>query len=304
VEGEEILVADATDREALSEAFAGSAVVAALAGPYTEIGTAPAEAALTAGCHYLDVTGEQAFARRIHTELGPRAVERRLVFLTAFGFDFVPGDLAARLAADGLAEIEELTVAYAISGAAASRGTKRTVALLAGRPHVALVDGKLVEARFGETTRRVTFPFGEREVVEWGGTEPITVPRHTDVRTVRSYVRLSAAVRAAAPLARVAAPLAQAMARFAADGPSEEERRAARFTVVAEARGPARGRRATLVGSDIYLLTARLVAEGARALAAGEIRGAGALAPAEAFPAERLLHRLEPLMALAGVDEL
>ena len=57
---------------------------------------------------------------------------------------------------------------------------------------VAWEDGRLVPSRFGATTRTVRFPFGERTVVEWGGTEPLTVPRHTDVRNVRSYIRAPA----------------------------------------------------------------------------------------------------------------
>ena len=59
------------------------------------------------------------------------------------------------------------------------------------------------DSRFGATTRTVRFPFGERTVVEWSGTEPLTVPRHTDVRNVRSYIR-APAVAAQAGAARPA----------------------------------------------------------------------------------------------------
>jgi short subunit dehydrogenase-like uncharacterized protein len=302
--GEEVRVADARDRDALGGAFAGAFAVASLAGPFLELGPAPVDAAIRAGAHYLDITGEQAFARRVYAEFGPRAEREGLVLLTAFGFDYVPGDLAARLAAEALPEVEEVVVGYSVRGVRPSRGTRRTIALLAGQPHLALEDGRHVDSRFGATTRRFRFPFGERDAVEWPATEPLTVPRHTPgVRRVRSYLR---APRAAAPAGRYAGalrPLLRLSARVGggvrAPGAAED-----RFAVVAEARGPGGARRATLVGSDVYGLTALLVAEGARALRDGEARGTGALAPAEAFDAHGLVRRLAPLLQLVSIDEL
>jgi hypothetical protein len=85
--------------------------------------------------------------------------------------------------------------------------------------------------------------------------------------------------------------------------PSEEKRRKALLTVVAEARAPAGKRRVTLTGSDPYGLTASLIARGAEALLAGEVRGAGALAPAEAFDAHGFLERLAPLLVLHDVRD-
>ncbi|HVM17371.1 MAG TPA: NAD(P)H-binding protein [Gaiellaceae bacterium] len=303
--GEEVRVADARDPAALRAAFEGAFAVASLAGPFLEVGDAPIEAAIAAGAHYVDVTGEQPFARRVYERFGARAQEAGVVLLTAFGFDYVPGDLAARLAAAPLPRVDEIAVGYSVTAASASRGTKRTLALLAGLPHAALADGHLVESSFGETSRRFRFPFGERHAVEWGGTEPLTVPRHTpSVRTVRSYLRAPRVAGAAGRFGRAAAPLLRLAARVGPAGPPEERRRAARFAVVAEARGPDGARRATLVGGDVYGFTALAVAQAARALRDGEVRAAGALAPAEAFDAHRLVERLAPLLQLLSIDEL
>ena len=93
-------------------------------------------------------------------------------------------------------------------------------------------------SRFGATTRTVRFPFGERTVVEWSGTEPLTVPRHTEVPNVRSYVRRPGLVARFGGLGRLAAPFVRATARIGPAGPSEAARRRNRFTVVAEATGP------------------------------------------------------------------
>ena len=105
-------------------------------------------------------------------------------------------------------------------------------------------DGQLVPSRFAATSRKVTFPFGEREVVEWGGTEPLSVPRHTDVQDVRSYVRAPANRGKAGRARRLAAPFVRAARSASArQGLGRGARRKRRFTVVAEARD-AKGTRA------------------------------------------------------------
>jgi short subunit dehydrogenase-like uncharacterized protein len=190
-----------------------------------------------------------------------------------------------------------------VADAAASAGTRRTIGRVMTQPQVAYEAGAVVRSRFGASTRRIQFPFGERWAVEWGGTEPLTVPRHTEVRRVRSYVRAPRIAAWTAPLARLAAPVVRLSGRFGS-GPPEQRRAKTRFVVVAEARGAHGGRRVTLAGHDPYRLTALLIARGAEALRAGEARGAGALAPAEAFEPQALIERLEPLLRLESTEDL
>ena len=293
--GEAIHVADARDAGALRTAFEGATVVASCAGPFLELGLAPVEAAVGVGAHYLDTTGEQAFVRLVHDR-----IESGTVVLPAFGFDYVPGDLAARLAAEQVdGPLDEVVVGYSVTGTATSRGTRATVAAVMGQEQVAYAGGKLVPSRFGATTRTLRFPFGEKTCVEWSGTEPLTVPRHTDVQNVRSYFRAPAAVAESGRIGKLVSPLFRAVARFGPLGPSEESRRKSRFTVVAEATGAGGTGRAVLTGSDVYGLTALLIVRGAEALIAGEARAGGVVAPAEAFDARTLAARLAPLLQIA-----
>jgi short subunit dehydrogenase-like uncharacterized protein len=302
-DGDEVRVADAAHEQELIDAFDGAFAVASTAGPFTEIGTKPVGAAIAVGAHYLDVSAEQAFARVVYEGFGESADERGVVLLTSFGFDYAPGDFAARLAAEGLEEpLDEVVVAYATKRQPTSSGTRRTIGHVMGQRQVAW-EGKAVPSRFGKTTRRVRFPTGERSVVEWGATEPLTVPRHTDVRRVRSYFaapRLAALAGVVAPLT---APIIRRLGRVGRT-PSEARRDANRWTVVAEARSAGGGRRATLNGSDTYGTAALLIAHGAVALRAGEARGTGALAPAEAFDVHAFLPRLRPLVENGGVEPL
>ena len=299
--GEEVRVADARDEEALGGAFDGAAVVVSTAGPFLELGFAPVAAAIAAGAHYVDTSGEQKWVRLVHERLATQAAERGVVVIPSFGFDYVPGDLAARLAAGQVeGALDEVVVAYSVKGVGTSRGTRRTMAALMGQGQMAWQDGRLVPSRFGATTRTIRFPFGERTVVEWGGAEPVTVPRHTDVRNVRSYLRAPAVAAHTGRLGKLVAPLLRLSTLAGPEGPRERGRRASRFIVLAEAHGPAGSGRAVLSGSDPYGLTALLLVRGAEALIAGEARGAGVLAPAEAFDARALAARLEPLLRVAS----
>ena len=67
-------------------------------GPFTRYGAAALDAAVGAGAHYIDSTGEPPFIRRVFEEWGPRATSARCGLVTAFGYDYVPGNLAGALA--------------------------------------------------------------------------------------------------------------------------------------------------------------------------------------------------------------
>jgi short subunit dehydrogenase-like uncharacterized protein len=303
--GDDIRVADARDERALREAFDGAFAVASLAGPFLETGDLPVAVAVDRRAHYLDSSGEQAFARLVYERYSERAKANDVVVLTSFGFDYVPGDLACRLAAEGLEPLDEVFAAYSVARFAASAGTRTTVGHVMSQPIVVWEGGRLVESRFGAGTRTVVFPFGERTVVQWSGTEPLTVPRHTQTERVRSYVRAPKAAAKTARVARLGAPLVRLSGRVGRGrGPSESRRARASFAVVGEARGADGQRRVTLTGRDVYGLTASLIAHGAAALRDGEARGFGTLAPAEAFDARAFIERLAPLIQLESEHDL
>jgi short subunit dehydrogenase-like uncharacterized protein len=300
-QGEDVRVADARHEQELIDAFAGAFAVASIAGPFLEVGTKPIGAAIAVGAHYLDTSVEQEFIRTVYDGFDESADERGLALLPSFGVGYAVGDFAARLAAEGLGDhIDEVVVAYSAKGLRTSRGTRRTGAFVLTQRQVAWEDG-VVPSRFGQTTRRVSFPEGTRGVVEFAGAEPLTVPRHTRVRRVRSYV---AAPRIAA-LGGVLAPLGAPAARLAGrlgGNPSAEQRARWQWTVVAEARAGSRRGRAILRGTDVYAATALLIARGAEALRSGGARDAGALAPAQAFDARSFAARLEPLVEVVAVE--
>jgi signal transduction histidine kinase len=92
-------------------------------GPFLARGEPAVRAAVDAGATYLDATGEPPFVRRVFEEHGPRAVGR-CALIPAFGYDFVPGNLAGALA---LAEAQTALIASRARMVAAADATRRRI---------------------------------------------------------------------------------------------------------------------------------------------------------------------------------
>src|SRR3954465_8721598 len=73
-------------------------VLISTVGPFARLGDPAVQAAIGAGAHYLDSTGEGAFIRSVFERHGPAAQAAGCGLVTAFGYDWVPGNLAGALA--------------------------------------------------------------------------------------------------------------------------------------------------------------------------------------------------------------
>src|SRR5918994_6825953 len=69
----EIRVVSAADVDALSRALEDVRVLITCVGPFRDLGDTAAEAAVRAGVHYIDSTGEAAFIGKLIDRYGPRA---------------------------------------------------------------------------------------------------------------------------------------------------------------------------------------------------------------------------------------
>lgn len=305
--GVEMRPASLDDRDALRHAFGDCAAVINCAGPFTRWGEPVVRAAVETGTHYVDTTGEQTHMLRVYDRFDDAARAAEVVLLPAAGFDYLPGDLISRLAAREVEPLSELVVAYAVSGFGPSRGTMHSALEIVRAGGFEYRDGELRPA--GGAPRRARFafpePIGRQAMAAYPSGEVLTVPRHTRTRNVVSLI--SAAAFAPGLLGEVVSLAMPAMGpalrtplKTVADlivdrlpeGPSESDRRAARFTVVALARGEdGRTGRGLVRGGDVYGLTAVTAVHSAALLAAGSFESAGAHSPASAFdPAEFLDH--------------
>ena len=99
----------------LTDLFSGAKVVCNTVGPFLYNGPRVIEASLKAGCHYLDIGGEQAWLRQVAGQWGPRFAERGLLAAPATAFMSVPSDIAAQLCLDA-ASIDSLELLTMFKG--------------------------------------------------------------------------------------------------------------------------------------------------------------------------------------------
>ena len=305
---EEVRPASLEDRDALRHAFGDCSAVINCAGPFTRYGEPVVRAAVETGTHYLDTTGEQTHMRRVFDDFDDFARAAEVVLLPAAGFDYVPGDLLARVAGGTVEPVSEIVLAYHVEGFAATRGTLHSALEIARAGGLEYRDGSLRPAPRVPRRARFAFPepTGRQAMTGYPSGEALTVPRHTRTRTVASWISLAGLAppgvppEAAALLLGVSGLALRTPLRTLADvaidrlpeGPPESTRRAARFTVAAVARGEdGRQARAIARGGDVYGLTAAIAVEAAARIVSGAFADVGAHSAASAFdPADFLDH--------------
>lgn len=297
------------DGPGLRELVGSAAAVIGCAGPFTLHGEPLIAAAAETGTNYLDTTGEQPFIRASFERWGATAERSGAALLSGFGFDYAPGDMLAALTARGLGPLDELRIAYSISGFGATRGTARSALEMMKGGDVVWRGGGLVAAPRHVDMGSFDFPspIGRRHVGRYPSGETITVPRHVDVRAVDVVIDVRGLT--GLPLGPLGAPAMTAGGLLMAtplrgaahvligrlpEGPSPRRRRAARYTIVCDAARGGERRRGILRGSDVYGITAICLAEGALRMADAGYEAAGALAPSQAFDPGSFLRHLEP----------
>jgi short subunit dehydrogenase-like uncharacterized protein len=316
--GLETAVADVTDPASVRALLEPGDVIVATVGPFVRWGDVAAEAAVAAGARYLDSTGEPAFIRRVFERFGPEAERSGAALLTAFGYDWVPGNLAGALALREAGDAAtRVDVGYFTTGGLGgmSGGTRASAAGAMLEPSFVWRDGIRTE-RAGARAREFTVAGRTKAAISVGASEHFTLPRlHPGLREVNAYLGWFAHVRPMqavsalnAGIARipgVKAGMNKLVERFVSTstgGPDAEARAATGSQIVAIAYGPG-GEELSAVevgGVNGYTFTGAALAWGAGTAAAGGIEKAGALGPAEAFG----LDVLEAGCAEAGITRV
>jgi short subunit dehydrogenase-like uncharacterized protein len=309
IEGD-VAVKEATleDRVSLNALLADCAVVVDCAGPFVHYGEPVLAAAVETRTHYLDTTGEQPYMKLAFERYGRRASEAEVAVIPAMGFDYVPGDMIASLTAEGLDELDELSVNYCWQGFVPSQGTARTALEIISGAGVEWREGEWVEAG-GETaagTYDFPAPVGRQRMIHYPSGEQITVPHQIRTRNVRTTMNASAfGGERLAPLTAVIArpaglamrtPLRRLAGAFISrlpEGPTPAQRDRMRWMIVCEAKRGEVERRGVITGKDVYGLTAAAICRGATIAAERSFDGRGALAPSQAFHPKDFLEGLD-----------
>lgn len=278
-----VQVAPLDDARALRDLAERSDGLNHCAGPYTVTGDPVAAAAAEAGIPYVDHAVEPRPVRHLFAAYQHTAERTGAVLIPQMSCYGGLGDLLAAAAAEGLPDVEQVTVGYAVTGRRMTRGALDTAGLLMGESdRISYADGA---QRIGPVEiRNAVFPFpppvGPRTtIVPFPSGEVVTVPRHVPTRAVE--VQLTASTY-------------EEWRTFDSVDASPDERVRAEFTVAVQVVRCGGGVRSAHVrGRDMWRAGALLSVEAVLRLAGGEgPRKAGVFSPAEAFPAASFLTSL------------
>jgi short subunit dehydrogenase-like uncharacterized protein len=266
----------------LKQALAGVGAVINCAGPFLDTALPLARAAVEAGAHYLDVTAEQPAVQEIYRELDGPAREAGVTVVPAMAFYGGLADLQVTAALGGASSADEIEVAIGLDRWWPTEGTRATGARNTVVRQV-IRGGELTPLADPAPTGTWSYPepLGDQPVVQLPFSEVVLIDRHVAVGELRSYLNTASLEDlrdSATPPPSAADDTGRSSQQFVSD--------------VVVRRG-SDTRRITSSGRDIYAVTAPIVVEGAVRLLNGRHRGAGAMAPGQAFDAADVLATLE-----------
>ena len=318
--GLETAVADVAQPETCTAMVERGDVLVATVGPFMRFGRPAVEAAVAAGAHYIDSTGEPSFIREVFERYGPAAERAGCALMTAMGYDFVPGNLAGALALERAGDAAvRVDTGYFNTGHAEngmSGGTRASLAGAVVAPSFVWRDGRIVTERGAKRVRTFDVDGKQSAAVSVGASDHFGLPRCApQLREVNAYLgwfgplsrpmqvgsALGAAVMALPGARALTSAVTDRLVKGSTGGPDAEQRAQSGSHIVGIAYD--RSGRALaevhLRGVNGYTYTRDMLAWAASQAAAGELRGIGALAPVEAFG----LRELEAGSAEAGLAE-
>jgi short subunit dehydrogenase-like uncharacterized protein len=273
-------------------------VLVTTVGPFARWGEPAAQAASAAGAHYIDSTGESAFIRAVFERFGPAAASSGSAMLTAFGYDWVPGNLAGGLALDRAGDAAvRVDIGYFITGKAGmSGGTMASTVGALTEKSFAFRDGTLRTERGAKRVRGFDVDGSKRDGVSVGTSEHFALPRVApQLREVNTYLgwfgQLARPMQVmslgfTAPGASwIMNALGRRFVKGSTGGPDAAERSRSGSRIVAIAYDAAGSElaRVDLAGVNGYTFTGRILAWAAQRAGEGGLKGTGALGPVNAF---------------------
>jgi short subunit dehydrogenase-like uncharacterized protein len=180
--------------DSLVKAFTGAKVVCNTVGPFVKFGLLTVEAALQAGCHYLDTTGEQEYIKNVRDQFGEQYRQAGLVVSPSLAYMYTFAEIAAELALEtqGIDALETASLARGprTGAAGVTIGSTASIFELYRTRQCYLWENELVEHPVG-TSFNINSPDFMQPVfaLPWGGTAlPIYFEKDSRVRSCVSSV--------------------------------------------------------------------------------------------------------------------
>ncbi|HIJ62214.1 MAG TPA: saccharopine dehydrogenase [Rhodospirillaceae bacterium] len=305
LKGADYQVAEADlDEKKLTALFQGKTAVYNLAGPFMQLSEPVVKAALAAGIHYLDSTGEPDWMRYIRDKYGAKFAKKNLVLAPACSWMWTIGNIAAEIALE-TPGIDSLDLAYLADSNTSVASTKSFFRMLV-KPQLFIKNNKL-EAWPSATSFPVAMPGMSRILpsLPWGGgAEPVWYEGDARVRNCAVLVAfnrpemMQAIVDILIDFEKKHQGVSDAKREqltnelglsLVSSEPEREDADENRSMVVCHARGRTAGVTVVMRGYAPYAQTAIFAAHGLQTLLANRQQGAGFLPPAKAFGARQLL---------------
>ncbi len=301
------------DVDKLAAVFKGAKVVCNTVGPFTKFGLVGVEAALKAGCHHLDTTGEQSYCIEARERFGQAYAQAGLVLSPSVSYMYTVGEIAAELALEtpGIDALETASLSRSpMEGSGVTVGSTASIFELFRVKQLHLWDNRMVEWPVG-SAHELSAPEFLLPVfcLPWGGTSlPVFYERDPRVRYCRSMVGFydNPAMRNVHALGKrweeefkhlppeaQDAVVAQLVASTTPSMPPRERTTLNRSVDVAIGRGQLASVRATVSSITPYITTGALQTAAAIKLLEGETRKVGFASACQAFGHRYLLGFLE-----------
>lgn len=301
------------DAGALARAFRGAKVVCNTVGPFVQFGLTVVEAALDAGCHYLDTTGEQSFLFAARDRFDEAYADAGLLCAPSVSYMHTVAEIAAELALEspGIDMLETVSVSRGpMQSAGISVGSTSSIFELYRHEQKYLWDDRLVDHPKNQGFE-VSIPEFLTPVfcLPWGGTSlPAIYERDPRVRYCRSLVGFydNPAMRTVValgqkwedeyrslPAEQQDAVIAQLVRATTSAMPPRERTTVNRSVDVALGRGQLSSVRAVVNSITPYITTGALQTAAAIKLLDGETKRVGLGSACQAFGHRYLLGFLE-----------
>lgn len=292
----------------LAKLFSGAKVVCNTVGPFIYYGPVVVEAALKAGCHYVDISGEQAWHRQVAEQWGEKFAAKGLLIAPATAYMSAPSDAAVHACME-TANIDSLEILSMFDGMPTFGSTQTIFAVIQ-------TEGFYTEQnRYKPWVRAKAYDvivpgyMRTQLALSWGGfPHPVWYKNEPQIANVKSFGGLlnreimegvlateklfEESIRPL-PKAEQEKKLAEMANAVQGATPPRENSRTQRTIDVVVGRGSTDYVHCVLFGTCCYRQTGLIQAYAAHTLTMGAQRKVGFASPAAAFGHRELLKVLE-----------
>ena len=191
--GLDIAIADAQQPESLKCVIESGDLLISTVGPFSQLGRVPLRVAVEQGAHYMDSTGEPEFMLHVYRDYEQQLRNSKSVIMTACGFDFVPGQLAAaKLMQEFGDQVTALNVTYSTADggmANLSSGTLSSFLSAISESGTFYNDGQWQERNLGAKVHQITAGGKKVKAISVPASECYELPRiYPDLKDVNVYL--------------------------------------------------------------------------------------------------------------------